>query len=118
MNANDRSTYMPDLAPCLTSVHEKGYTNEFKVEGEKLICFNNNKSYAAADLKIKNFYRFEGISNPEDMSILYAIETSDGTKGTLIDAYGTYADEMIGELMKKVKDIHKINPHEIVAMAL
>jgi hypothetical protein len=40
------------------------------------------------------------------MSILYAIETSDGTKGTLVDAYGLYADEQTGSFMKEV-EIHK-----------
>jgi hypothetical protein len=41
------------------------------------------------------------------MSILYVIETSDGRKGTLIDAYGLYADDNIGEFMKEVEDIQK-----------
>jgi len=40
------------------------------------------------------------------MSILYAIETTDGNKGTLVDAYGLYADDDTGEFMKEV-EIHK-----------
>jgi hypothetical protein len=40
------------------------------------------------------------------MSILYAIETTDGTKGTLIDAYGNYSDDDTGAFMQEV-DIHK-----------
>ena len=40
------------------------------------------------------------------MSILYAIETADGNKGTLVDAYGLYSDEETGAFMKEV-EIHK-----------
>jgi hypothetical protein len=40
------------------------------------------------------------------MSVLYAIETADGNKGTLVDAYGLYADDDTGEFMKEV-EIHK-----------
>ena len=37
------------------------------------------------------------------MSILYAIETSDGRKGTLVDAYGMYSDDETGEFMNQVE---------------
>ncbi len=40
------------------------------------------------------------------MSILYAIETTDGNKGTLIDAYGHYSDDDTGSFMQDV-DINK-----------
>jgi len=33
------------------------------------------------------------MSDPEDNSIIYAIESKDGHKGILIDAYGAYSDE-------------------------
>ena len=57
-------------------------------------------------MKIVNFYRFEGNSNPDDMSVMYAIETSDGLKGTLTDAYGLYSDDDTGEFLKEVES-HK-----------
>ena len=45
------------------------------------------------------------------MSILYEIETFDGCKGTLIDAYGTYSDERVANFIKDVGDINKRTPH-------
>jgi hypothetical protein len=61
------------------------------------------KVYKPEDLLIVNFYRYEGISDPEDNSILYVIETRDGAKGTLVDAYGAYSDPLIEKFMKQVK---------------
>lgn len=101
--ANDRLTHMTDLEKCLNKLEDEGYTDQYKVEGGKLIDLTNNKKYKAKDVKAVNFYRFEGISNPDDMSILYAIETSDGRKGTLIDAYGMYSDDETGEFMNQIE---------------
>ena len=42
-----------------------------------------------------NFYRYEGESNPEDRSILYGIETANGEKGTVVDAYEPYSDTFV-----------------------
>ena len=101
-DANDRVTFMTDLEKVQSNLEKYGYTEQFRVEKGKLTGINSKKAYKAKDVKAVNFYRFEGISNPDDMSILYAIETADGCKGTLTDAYGRYSDEETGEFMKQV----------------
>lgn len=106
--ANDKATEMTDMEKCLDRLEEKGYTEQFKVEKKKLISVTTNKKYKSKDVKAANFFRFEGISNPDDTSVLYAIETCDGCKGTLIDAYGLYADEATGEFMKEVEIEKKV----------
>lgn len=104
---NDKTTYMTDLQKCLTKLEEKGYNDQFRVEKKYLQSLTDKKKkYKPKDVKAANFYRFEGTSNPDDMSILYAIETSDGRKGTLIDAYGMYSDDDTGAFMQDV-DINK-----------
>lgn len=109
-NANDMTTYMTDLEKCLKKLEEKGYTEQYKVEKDRLVNMKDTKKkYKAKEVKVPNFFRFEGPSNPDDMSILYAIETSDGSKGTLTDAYGVYADEATGKFFKEV-DIQKKTP--------
>ena len=54
------------------------------------------------DLMIEKTERYEGDSNPDDMSIIYAITSESGTKGILLDAYGTYANPQISEFIKDV----------------
>lgn len=101
--ANDRLTNMTDLEKCMHKLEADGYTDQYKVEKGKLCDLTNNKKYKPIDVKAVNFYRFEGISNPDDMSILYAIETSDGRKGTLVDAYGFYSDDETGEFINQIE---------------
>ena len=105
--ANDRPTNMTDMEKCLNKLESEGYTDQYKVEKGKLNDLTNNKKYKARDVKAVNFFRFEGLTNPEDMSILYAIETSDGRKGTLIDAYGLYADDDTSAFMQEVEIFKK-----------
>jgi hypothetical protein len=47
-------------------------------------------------------YRFEGDSNPDDSSIVYAISSNTGLKGTLVDAYGAYSENLNFDMAKKL----------------
>ena len=59
------------------------------MRGDDFVCAETNKSYQPDELVIVNTYRFEGESDPGDMTILYAIEAEDGSKGLCMDAYGS-----------------------------
>jgi hypothetical protein len=94
---------MRDLTEHLDYALKHGYTQSFQVTPEGLKSLESSKVYMADELLIVNFYRYEGISDPEDNSILYLIETSDGAKGTLVDAYGAYSDPEVENFMKDVR---------------
>ncbi len=106
--SNDRPTFMNNEENLMAKLEKHGYTEQFKVEKDKLLSLTTKKKYKSSDIKSANFYRFEGISDPDDMSILYAIETTDGCKGTLTDAYGMYSDDDTGAFMKKVETEKKL----------
>jgi hypothetical protein len=53
---------------------------------------NKGKYYQPQDLEIVKVYRFEGITDPGDMSILYIIQANDGMIGYSLDAYGVYSE--------------------------
>lgn len=108
--ANDRTTFMTDLEKCLNFLEEQGYKDQFRVEKKILKTMADAKvKYKPKDVRAVNFYRFEGITDPDDMSILYAIETCDGRKGTLIDAYGLYSDDDTSDFMKQVDISKQVN---------
>jgi hypothetical protein len=48
---------------------------------------------------IRKVARFEGVSDPDDMSVIYAIESRGGLRGTLVDAFGVYSDPAVGDFV-------------------
>jgi len=56
---------------------------------------------------IRGYYRFEGVSDPDDMAIVYAIETRSGVRGILVDAFGVYSDPTIGAALQHVPMLGK-----------
>lgn len=97
------------LVQCTNTLKKYGFDKDFIVlEGGKgMKAMDGERIYQPHEVKIVNFYRFEGESDPGDMQILYAIETSDGTKGTLSDAFGTYATRRVAEFIVHVNNIQK-----------
>jgi ribosomal protein L13 len=55
---------------------KKGYTPDFNLGGECIICNQKNTVLSADDFEIDKIYRFEGESNPSDESIRYAISSN------------------------------------------
>ncbi|MEX2592300.1 MAG: hypothetical protein WD426_05970 [Anditalea sp.] len=87
------STSMTPLSTVMTRLAQKGFGSEFKINEEGATIDGNNRVYQPEELWILKVYRFEGESDPADMAALYAIETTEGKKGFLLNAYGTYSDQ-------------------------
>jgi len=106
--ANDKVTEMNSLSTVMNKAVKNGYTESFKVTAKGLSPQSDlERIYNPDQVQVINFYRFEGESDPADNSIMYQIETSDGLKGLLVDAYGMYADEKVNVFMQQVEDIQK-----------
>jgi hypothetical protein len=43
------------------------------------------------------------MTNPDDSSVLYAIASTGGLKGLLVDAYGVYSESISQEMIKKLQ---------------
>jgi len=95
------------MVDCVNSLVLQGFNEDFKAREAGLESLSTHKMYKPEEVKILNFYRFEGDSDPADNSILYAIETADGKRGTLVDAYGPYADSKVTKFIHQVEEIQK-----------
>lgn len=82
---------MTTTSQVLEKLRIKKHDNEFRMT-EAGFGIGSGKTYQPEDLKIIRTYRFEGVSDPSDSSILYVIEANDGLIGYSIDAYGVYSN--------------------------
>src|SRR3982750_2166957 len=92
---NFEKTEMSTLTSCSNHLLKEGFTENFTPKHNGIEAPSKGKMYVPSEVKIVSFYRFEGESDPADNSILYAIETTSGEKGTLVDAYGPYSDAAV-----------------------
>ena len=91
------------MSSVLETLDREGFTDHFTVCDEQLVGIDCGEKFDADEVVIRCVERFEGISNPDDMSVVYALETSDGVRGTLTDAFGVYSDPGISQFIDKVE---------------
>ena len=82
------------LSEAVNDLQRRGYTDDLTADGHCLVC--NARG-------INEFHRFEGMSDPEDQSIVYAISSKDhAIKGILVNAYGPDASSFTQEMVRKL----------------
>jgi len=86
---------------------KRGYTTDFLLEAEKE-CITSDKaamSLSPEEFEIDEIYRFEGMSDPADESIVYAISSTKGpVKGIVINSFGAdfgYRSSRLVEYLEK-----------------
>ena len=98
---------MTTMVSIVNKLTQEGFDTQFKATPGGLTSMKSEKIFRPADVEIKHFYRFEGESSSDDSSIVYAIETNTGEKGTLIDSYGAYSDPLVARFIQEVEAIKK-----------
>jgi quercetin dioxygenase-like cupin family protein len=97
------------LSETINGLVKLGYTYDFNVKMECIICPITKMILSPDDFQIDKTYRFEGSSDPEYQSILYAISsTKHELKGTLVNGYGISSDDAAAKLVEKL-EINKVN---------
>lgn len=91
---------------------EEGYEYDFNLLDEKIELKSLEETYGIEEFEVDKVLRFEGMSNPDDNAILYAITTNTDKKGVLVDGYGTYSGQVSEKMLKKLdlkdhRDIEK-----------
>lgn len=94
------------MAEAVDELRRRGFTTEFAVNNENGQVTAGDETFTSDELTIVEHHRFEGMSDPDDSSVVYALEAPNGLKGVLVDAYGAYANWKTGALLKHTKDHH------------
>ena len=90
------------LSQAIDHLKNKGYVHDFNLHPEWIECTPLNKKFAPEQFHVDEVHRFEGMTNPDDSSVLFAISSSEGEKGLLIDAYGPYAESLSPGMIQKL----------------
>lgn len=92
------------VSQTIDALKNEGYTLDFNLQQECIACHRIQQVLSPEDFEIDEVFRFEGESNPDDEAVVYAItSTTFGVKGTLLHAYGPYADEISTAMVQKLK---------------
>ncbi len=94
------------LSEATSFLREEGYTDTVQFENDQLVL--NEQNVSPQNLVLEHTKRFEGMTNPADNTILYAVKSKDGRrKGLLIDSYGAKSSELIAEIIKEIENHDK-----------
>ena len=89
INANTPES-MTTSSQVMDTLRQHKVDKEFRWTPEGFTV-GKGKTYQPEDLVILKVFRFEGVSDPAYMEILYVIRAKDGTMGYSLDAYGAYS---------------------------
>ena len=100
-------TPIDTVTDALKELKRRGYTVDFNIAFDKIICSDNKICLNPGEFEIVEVFRFEGDTNPSDEDVVYAIESKDGkVKGTMTSAYGMYAETVSSEMIQKLSIHH------------
>ena len=88
------------VSQAVNDLKQRGYTLDFNLKGSALEC--QGQKFNPKEFEITEFHRFEGNSDPGDEAIVYAIESRNGLKGVLVNAFGVYSEQLSDDMMKKL----------------
>ncbi|MCI5081320.1 MAG: hypothetical protein MRY78_06515 [Saprospiraceae bacterium] len=95
------------LVEAESALRRKGFKMSFELKDGKMRCTKNDAIYTPDEMRIIEYHRFEGMTNPADMSILFAVICNDGSKGTIVSNYGPHSNMNLISFMDKVKILNK-----------
>lgn len=91
------------VVEALTDLKNRGFNLDFNLANGVLHNSDHNIRLQPEDFRICELYRFEGMSDPADNSIVYGIESEKyNVKGVFVNGYGTYSDDISEELLQKL----------------
>ena len=90
------------MVEAIQDLKRREFTANFEFLAQSFRDVDSGRTFKANELTIVEHYRFEGESDPDDMSVVYAIEIVGGLKGIIADAFGLYANPDLGGFLEKV----------------
>ncbi len=90
------------ISEAIRDLKRRGFTIDFNLKFDGMNPHETPFALSPEKFLISEVYRFEGDTDPDDEAVVYAIESSDGHKGVLVNGYGAYSDPVYDEMVKKL----------------
>jgi hypothetical protein len=87
----------------IRDLRQRGFAADLEFRDGSLRETSTGRRLRPEELAIVEHHRFEGASDPQDMAVVYALESDDGVRGLVVDAFGVYADPGLAAFLEKVK---------------
>jgi hypothetical protein len=101
------SAPMDTLVDRMRQLHAAGWTVQLSVSDAGLRCDGYCCWSVPEDVDVDEVYRFEGISDPGDESILFAVSMPCGHRGLLPAAYGNDQMPDVADVLTRLR----LHPH-------
>jgi hypothetical protein len=91
------------LADTVNRLTAAGYTDDFRAEADGLRAVASRCVHAPESLSIDEVVRFEGITDPDDEAIVFALRCGEhGIKGTYTLPYGSKMELLDAEMVRRL----------------
>lgn len=94
------------LSLAVNDLVKRGYDHDFLIHEEEdcILCQSKNLQLSPEEFMIDEIYRFEGMTDPGDESIVYAISSDTlNIRGLVINSYGADFGYRSAQLVKRLK---------------
>ena len=83
-------------------LRDMGFDGDFQAIEGGLKLLQGGDVFGPEDVRILHLHRFEGSTNVSDEAIVYGIETRNGRRGVLVDAYGPYGSPQLAAIIDRI----------------
>ncbi|MEP7204214.1 MAG: hypothetical protein ABI894_16500 [Ilumatobacteraceae bacterium] len=94
---------MDTMSERMRQLDGAGWNEQLIVEGGRLTCGKCAESAGPDEARVNEVHRFEGVSDPGDESILFAISMPCGHRGTLATIYGPETPTHVAEFVSRLQ---------------
>ena len=103
----DPALLVTTLSACMNKAVTEGYSEYFKVTARGLYAISKSRYYRPEQIQLMDTYRCDTQNMAGKETLVYAIEASDGVKGTLVDDSGGFSDPGINKFIAEAEEIRR-----------
>lgn len=110
MKTSENTQDFQTLSQATQYYNQQGYTENFKLKSDCIENSDKGTTVSSDDFTVDAVHRFEGMTNPADNMIMYALSCNNGDKGVAVEAYGADSVILDDNMRKALQE--EINSHQ------